>query len=53
MKRGMTNAVRAYVYREDRMIDRMDRRETNGKREEDNHNSNMRVLEDNTRVWSF
>lgn len=53
MKQGMSNAVRAHVYREDRMIDRIDRREINGQREQDNYNDNMRVQDDGTRVWSF
>lgn len=54
MKRGMTNAARHAVYRMDKLVEAIDRREQNGKREEDSHDRHVvEVRDDGTRVWSY
>ena len=54
MKRGMSNAARHAVYRMDKLLEAIDKRDQNGKRDEDYHDRHItEVKEDGSRVWSY
>jgi len=54
MKKGMSGAVRHAEFRINKLIAIVDRREKNGKREEESNDKHLtKVAADGTRQWSY